>query len=215
MMRNRIVWMACWVLLALASCNKGPEVKNPVGDVPLVQPDSTGNISLAAFEAHVAARTSADTAVAAHQKLLEMLTDSIAGYVLEVDEAETYHTPLFTFAEASRVFYNADQDYVELTVGDYVRNPDFFRVNIQRYNLSLGVEISGVLDEKRLEPSLRPAQAREFFAWSSYNGRKGRAWFYMGLDERYFVTIEATAQTGMIDMALVQQWVNWKPLLGE
>jgi hypothetical protein len=212
MLKNRIGWLAGWALLTVVACNKGPDVKTPVSDVPVVQPDTTGNISLAAFEAHVAARTPADTAVADHRRLLAMLTDSIAGYVLEVNEAETYHAPLFTFAEASKVFYNADQDYVELTVGDYVRNPDFFRVNIQRYNLAVGVEISGVKDEKCLDASLRPAGAKAFFAWASYNSRKRRAWFYMGINERYFVTIEATAQAGMIDAEQVKSWISCEQL---
>lgn len=203
------ILMVIGILLG-ASCKEGPSVKTPETDLTEVNPDTTNAKSLADFEAHIALRSAQnDTAIIDHHKLQAMLIDSIAGYVLEVNEASTFQAPLFSFAEASKVFYNENQDYVELTAGDYIRNPDFFRVNIQRYNLAMGVEIAGVRDEKRLEEAFKPAAARDFFVWASYNSRKHLAWVFIGIDERYFVTIEATAQPSYLDMARVQSWIKW------
>jgi hypothetical protein len=207
------IWMLAGVsLLCMAACREPQHVEEPSAMVPVVSPDTTNMKSLAEFDAHVAQRAPADTGVIGHARLQAMLTDSIAGYVREVNEAETFHAPQFTFAEASKVFYNLNGDYIELTAGDYVANPDFFRVNIQRYNLAMGVEISGVKDEKRLDAALRPAGAKDFFAWASYNNRKHLAWVFLGIDERYFVTIEATSEPGYIDVARVMEWVRWDAL---
>jgi hypothetical protein len=214
---KRVAWaIGCCCLLAGSACKDTPEVKTPVTDAQVVQPDSSHTLSLAEFEARIQARTARrDTAVIDHGRLQALLVDSIPGYALEVDEANTFHAPLFTFAEASKVFYNGDEDYVELTAGDYVDNPDFFRVNLQRYNLAMGVNISGVQDEKRMDDGLRPAQAQQFFAWASYNSRKHVAWVFIGVDDRYFVTIEATAQAGFIAMEQVQAWLDWGQVLGK
>ncbi len=196
--------------LSSSGCKEGPSVKTPETDLTEVQPDTTNAKSLTDFEAHIAQRSAQnDTAIIDHRKLQSLLIDSIAGYLLEVNEASTFHAPLFTFAEASKVFYNDDQDYIELTAGDYIRNPDFFRVNIQRYNLAMGVEIAGVRDEKRLDEAFKPTAARDFFVWASFNSRKHLAWVFIGIDERYFVTIEATAQPGYLDMLRVQSWIKW------
>ncbi len=205
--------VALIAILWVYGCNDGPQVQTPDMGVTVVQPDTSHTKSLVAFEARVADRFAKnDTAIVDHQKLLHLITDSIPGYKLEVNESKTFHAPLFTFAEASKVFYNSEEDYIEFTAGDYVTNPDFFRVNIQRYNLAVGVEISGVKDEKRLDPELQPAEAKDFFVWASYNNRKHIAWVYIGIDERYFVTIEATAQDSFLDMERVKQWLDWGKL---
>jgi hypothetical protein len=201
------------VIAYLVGCNDGPAVKTPDFTVADVQPDTSNRKSLAEFEGRIAQRfLRNDTAVIDHHKLQDLIADSITGYLLEVNEASTFHAPLFTFAEASKVFYNAHQDYIELTAGDYVCNPDFFRVNIQRYNLAMGVEISGVKDEKRLNVDFEPSAAEDFFVWASYNSRKHLAWVFIGIDERYFVTVEATAQDGFIDMKRLQDWLRWESL---
>lgn len=201
------------VVLSLSGCDGGSDVQSPDQGIPVVNPDTSGSKSIQAFEAHVQARRAAgDTALIDHRRLKQALTDSIAGYTLELSESDRFASELFSFTEASKVFYTPNEDYIELTLGDYVNNPDFFRVNIQRYNLAQGVEISGVKDEKRTVQGLAPAQAQDFFTWSSYNSRQRRAWVFMGLDERYFLTLEATNQENFMDLNAVKGWVNWEKL---
>lgn len=200
-----LFWVGCG--------GNGTTVQSPGDDIPAA-PDTSGSKSLTAFEANVQARAAAgDTALADHKTLLAVLTDTIPGYKLEFRESNRFSSPLFSFSEANKVFYNAKEDYIELTLGDYLENPDFFRVNIQRYNLAQGVEISGVKDEKRKVEGLRPENAQDFFTWSSFNSRKNLSWVYIGLDERYFLTIEATGQQHFLDLTAVKGWLNWSKLL--
>ena len=214
---KRIQYFGAFLIMAclVFSCGETkPDVKLPAPlEVPEVNPDTSGGKSTADFEAHVKARIEkGDTIAIAHEKLQNMLIDSIAGYQLEINKASTFETRLFTFSEASKVFYNDEEQYIELTAGDYVANPDFFRVNLQRYNLAQGVEISGMEDRKVADAGFAPNQAKDFFAWSAYNSRKRQAWIYIGIDERYFVTIEATDQADFLDIEKVKSWLNWNAL---
>jgi hypothetical protein len=207
-----------WCLLLMAflgtACGGNqPEVKDPNQDIPVVNPDTSNGKSLSAFETHVAERTAkGDTVPLDPKKLQNLLVDSIAGYKREINDASRIKTEDFNISEAMKVFYNKSEEYIELTAGDYVTDPDFFRVNLRRHNLAQGVAISGVEDEKRTVEGFAPTQAKDFFSWSSYNSRKKLAWVYIGIDERYFVTIEATAQDSFLDLARVKGWLNWKAL---
>jgi hypothetical protein len=199
-------------LLTLYSCNNNNNstVADPNEGIPIVDPDTSGAISLPAFEARIQARAaSGDTALTDHMRLRAALTDSIPGYSSVLNSSDQFSSGAFTFTEAGKEFYNPKEDYIALTLGDYVRNPDFFRVNIRRHNLAQGVEIGGVKDEKRKVDGLRPAAAKEFFTWSSYNARKRMAWVYVGVDERWFLTVEASGQDGFLDLEQVKRWVDW------
>lgn len=205
-------------LLLLGACERLPEVKTPATEPAPVRIDSSNMRALPDFEARIAARAARhDTAVIGHSRLQDALPDSIAGYRKQIDEAATFHALQFTFSEASKVFYNARQDYVEFTIGDYVQNPDFFRVSLQRYNLAMGVEISGIKDEKRPAFSTVEGVAAPEgdFAWASYNSRKHVAWYYIGIGDRIFVTIEATGQEGFLDRVDVEEWLDLAGLVGD
>ena len=147
--------------------------------------------------------------------LQRMLVADIAGYKLQINEANTFSTKAFTFSEATKVFYNAEEQYIELNAGDYVANPDFFEVNLQRYNLAQGVEVQGVIDEKRSVADFFPSEAADAFSWSSFNKRKRIAWVYIGIDYRYFITIEATGQDGFLDLEAVRSWLDWGALFAQ
>lgn len=216
-MKQGLLWrMLAGIALAwMVGCGgNNTSVQSP-DDGVLAFPDTTGGKSLAAFEAHVLARAEGtDTALADHKTLLAVLTDTIPGYKLEFRESNRFKAPLFSFTEANKVFYNSKEDYIELTLGDYWENPDFFRVNLQRFNLASGVEISGVKDEKRKVAGFEPSNVKDFFSWSSHNSRKHLSWVFLGVNERYFLTIEATGQPDFLDLAMVKGWLNWSVLLG-
>jgi hypothetical protein len=186
-------------------------VEVPTQGIPVVNPDTTGAKSMQAFEAHIQARrATGDTTLTDHMRLRNALTDSIPGYTSALNSSDQFSSGNFTFTEASKEFYNASEDYIALTLGDYVRNPDFFRVNLRRHNLAQGVEIGGVKDEKRKADGLKPTAATDFFSWSSYNARKRLAWVYVGVNERYFLTVEASGQDGFLDLERVKAWVDWE-----
>lgn len=213
-MRQISYFFTLVLLLGISSCGESPaEVKIPELEIPVVNPDTSGGKSTADFELHIKERIEkGDTSVIAPERFGALLTDTIEGYTLEFDKASKFETSLFTFSEATKVFYNENEQYIELTAGDYVRNPDFFRVNLQRYNLAQGVEISGLQDLKIKPSGFAPEKAKDFFAWASFNSRKRLAWIYVGLDERYFITIEATDQDDFLDIAKVKTWLDWAQL---
>jgi hypothetical protein len=197
----------------IAGCSDTPSVQAPSQEIPAVHPDTAGMKPLAGFEDRVQRRALAlDTTLADHQALRMVLKNEIPGYRLESSESNRFASPLFSFAEANKVFFDAKDDYIELTLGDYVANPDFFRVNLQRYNLAQGVEIGGVKEEKRTVEGLAPSWVKEFFCWSSFNRRKQLAWVFMGMDDRYFLTIEASGQGDFLDLGKVKQWLDWDHL---
>jgi hypothetical protein len=197
----------------LAGCGSEPSLKTPVSRLDDVRPDTTGSASLAHFRSVVATRTaSGDSSLVSADRLLGLLTDTIAGYSLDISLADTLETPLATLIEAKRVFYNSQEAFVELIAGDYLRDPGFMEVNLLRYNLAQAVEVEGITDVKRVAPGLLPEGIPNCFSWSSYNKVQRLARVYIGVDYRYFLTIEATAQDGQLDLAKVVSWLNWKPL---
>lgn len=212
--RMALCAVAALVVLLGFGCNDTSNVSAPEQEIPVVDPDTTGAASLAAFERAVHLRDSiGDTALIDHLKLRAAITSTISGYNLEVDESNRFASEVIDFTEAHKVFYNANQDYLEITLGDYAHNPDFFRVNIQRHNLAQGVEISGIKDEKRTVPGLQPAAVKSFFTWSSFNKRKQIAQVYIGVNDRYFLTIEASGKADFLDMEAVKGWVTWSRIL--
>ena len=153
------------------------------------------------FEAEVERRrAAADTIAVNHDSLALIIPDSMPGYIKDVDKATTFETKRFVFSEAIRVFYDDNEDYLEFIVGDYVADPDFFQANIQRYNEAKGEIIDGVQEKKIAAGVHRPAGATDFFAWSLYNEEKQMARVYLGVNYRFFVTVEASGQSGHLDI---------------
>ncbi|MEM7041034.1 MAG: hypothetical protein AAF570_28985 [Bacteroidota bacterium] len=189
-------------------------IKIPKSSLPEeIHPDTSYTRDMEAFEAYIKDRfRRGDTAAVDHEKLAAILPDAISGYKLDIDKAATFETNAFTFSEATRVFYDPDENYIEFIAGDYVSNPDFFRVNLQRYNLAQGIEVNGVTDKKRYIADLFPKNAEEFFTWSTYNKEKRIARVFFGLDYRYFITLEAVNQNGFLDMKMVRDWIDWQAL---
>jgi hypothetical protein len=210
-----------WILLAgsvfFPACGgDGKDVKVPRQEIDMPVPDTSGLKGFEGFDAAVADRENAGDTIAIDHKLLQaLLTDTIPGHDLEINKSSTFKTNDFAFSEATKVFYNSEENYTELTAGDYVSNPEFFKVNIQRYNIAQDVEINGIRDKKLDVPGLRPEEASDFFTWSSYNSRKRLAWVFIGVNFRYFVTIEATNQDGFIDLERVKGWLNWKAIFAK
>ena len=126
--------------------------------------------------------------------------------VLESDQASTFTTQNFTFSEASKVFYNKEEAFIELVAGDYVANPDFIEVQLQRFNLSQDVEIQGVTDVKL---DLDPAGVKsQFFAWGSYNPVKKLALVNIGINYRYIISISMTGADSLPGKGTIQSWVT-------
>lgn len=204
-------------LAILAGCSEKSEkvpLKTPESLISEVNPDTSYTKSMEAFEAYIDGRAQrGDTHAISHENLQAMITDSIRGYVLDIDKASTFKTKRMTFSEATKVFYNGENEYVEIIAGDYVANPDFFRANIRTYNLAQGVEVDDVTDAKRMVPDFYPDTVEDFFSWSSYNGKKRVARAYFGMDYRFFVTVEATDQDSFLDLNRVKEWLEWNLLV--
>lgn len=170
----------------------------------------------AVFEAEIAARmAAADTVAIAHERLERVFPEQIAGYAVDVDKASTFATNRFAFSEAIRVFYDEREEYIELIIGDYVADPDFFRANLQRYNEAGGREIDGVIEEKISGANWTPAWASDFFAWRLYNRPRRLARFYVGIDRRYFLTVEASGRDAPLAVEEIRNWVDWGALRKE
>ena len=112
------LWIGTAIMWMVGCGGDGNSVQSP-GDTILADPDTSGSKTLLAFEANVKARAEgADTALTDHKTLYSVLTDTIAGYKLEFKESNRFDAPLFSFSEANKVFYNSNEDYIELTLGD-------------------------------------------------------------------------------------------------
>ena len=160
-----------------------------------------------------ARQKSGDTIAISHEILQNALTSEIGGYVLESNQASTFTTQNFTFSEASKVFYNKKEDFIELVAGDYVANPDFIEVQLQRFNLSQNVEIQGVTDMKLdLDPV---GEENQFFAWGSYNPNKQLALVNVGINYRYIISISLTGATGVPSTETIESWINLSVLPGK
>lgn len=201
-----------WTLVLsflLFSCGASEieKVEVPFSQKETYEPDTTGKLPLAAFEEIRTQRLkSGDTIAISHEVLEKVLTSSISDYTLESDQASTFATQNFTFSEASKVFYNASENYIELVAGDYVANPDFIEVQLQRFNLSQDVEIQGVRDVKL---DLSPVgKADQFFAWGSYNENKQLALVNIGVNYRYIISISLTGVNGIPEKETIEKWLN-------
>lgn len=213
-LRSVIVVVCVAFGLGLLACGETPAVQAPESRLNNIEPDTTGNASLAHFrEATAKRKVQGDTTLMDKSRLLGILTDTIPGYALEISLADTLETPLATLVEAKRVFYNDAEAIIELIAGDYVRDPGFMEVNLLRFNLAQGVEVEGVTDVKCNAAGLLPAGVPNSFCWSSFNKVQRVARIYIGVDYRYFITIEATMQDAPLDLAKTASWLNWKSLM--
>ena len=207
-------WLGFVLLTAVVlGCGGEPSLQEPASRLDDERPDTTGSASLTHCRETIARRkTDGDTALVSAARLLDVLTDTIVGYDLDISLADTLETPLATLIEAKRVFYNADEAFVELIAGDYSRDPGFMEVNLLRYNLAQGVEVEGVTDIKRRAPGLTPPGIPNSFCWSSFNKVQRIARVYIGVDYRYFFTIEATMQDAQLDLGKVAGWLDWEAM---
>lgn len=129
----------------------------------------------------------------------------ISGYKLEINEAETFETKRFTFSEATKVFYNEAGDYIEIIAGDYVDNPEFFEVALQRYNNAKGQQIEGLTDRK-LEIDCGGDQP--CFAWESHTPARNLAQVNIVMDFRYFISISSTGRDAFISEDDFSSWID-------
>lgn len=211
MQTPRIIWQCFAGMLLLGSILIGcgdaniREVKAP--DPVSYEPDTTGGLDMEMFEQTKIQRAkSGDTIAIAHEILLAVLPDSIAGFKLETDKAATFVTQNFTFSEASRVFYNEQEHYIELVAGDYIANPDFIEVMLRRYNLAQDVEIQGLRDIKM---NLDPVGLKEhFFAWGSHNVARRTAHINVGVDFRYVISLSMTDVDALPSNGQIQGWLK-------
>lgn len=212
-LRASIVAVCMALVLGLLACGEAPAVQEPASRLANISPDTTGTASVAHFKQVMADRKAqGDTALMSKTRLLGILTDTIPGYALEISLADTLETPLATLVEAKRVFYSDEEAIIELIAGDYVRDPGFMEVNLLRFNLAQGVEVEGVTDVKCDAPGLLPVGVPNSFCWSSFNKVQRVARIYIGVDYRYFITIEATMQDAPLNLAKTAGWLNWKSL---
>lgn len=215
------------LVLALSLCLGGcgdaseeqlqaPEFEPDGYPIKVEAPDTSRKKDTADFEQFVEERKqSGDTVAIPHQRLANMLPNLIPGYELDIDKAATFETNRFTFSEATRVFYNDKNEYIEFIAGDYVDDPDFFRVNLLRYNLAQDVTIVGVKEKKEIASRLSPRGAKDFFVWSLFNDNRGLYRLYIGMNYRYFVTIEVS---GLASRPPVEEYgakLDWGKLLQE
>ena len=208
----------CWAIaisFLLFSCGPSEVEKVEVPDEVNISydPDTTGKLPLAIFEEVRDQRhKDGDTVAISHEILQKVLTGAIKDYKLESDKATTFTTQNFTFSEASKVFYNEQEDYIELVAGDYVANPDFIEVQLQRFNLSQDVVIQGVRDVKL---DLSPVgKADQFFAWGSFNPNKELALVNIGVNFRYIISISLTGAEGLPAKETIENWLNLSLLPG-
>lgn len=200
------------LLLTAWGCGGGDfgQVETPKDKALSFEPDTSRSISLERLEEWRDKRAAAgDTFAVAPGVLDAALTKSIPGYELEIDEAETFETQSFTFSEATKVFYDAKGDYVELIAGDYVANPEFFEVALQRFNLAQDVELDGLRDKKL---PYECSGGQFCFAWESYSSprRLAQANFVIGF--RFFVSVSSTGREGFIPMEELMGWMDLSAL---
>lgn len=211
-----VKWGWLWGVLALVAmgCGSGEyaEVEEPTQEIPEMVIDTLPADIFAAFDTLVGRRMAAgDTVAIDPERLRNLVPDSLSGYIREVDRAERFVTRTFTFSEGTKVFFEEDgNDYIEFIAGDYVANPDFFEVVLQRYQLANGYEIDGVTDQKlELEG---PDRAEAFIGWETYNQNRQLAQIHFTYDYRFFVSVSATGQETFLNPDQVMGWVNWAEL---
>jgi len=205
----------CGVLLCfLCGCDPSSStLREPQSLLDNLQPDTSGRLPMELLETRLAAwHDSGDTLPANGQKLLAVLADSIPGYLLEIASADTLQLPLSELVEARKVFYNPEGDFIELSIGDYVRDADFLRANWRRFNLADSVPVSGLTEDRRTMPGFLPASLPASCTWSAYNSLDRSAEVFVILDARYFVSVSLPLQDGMPDLSTVATWLDWDAL---
>ena len=210
--------LAGLIITALSSCGESVvrQVEIPTSTLTEELPDTSGQKDPKKFAEAIKIRErQGDTIAIDHEKLENLLPNTIAEYTLDISKSSTFETRNYTFSEATKVFYNREEDYIEFIAGDYVADPDFFKVNLQRYNLAQGVEIEGIREEKRIVSGLVPGNVQDYFTWSLYNSQQKIARVYLGIDYRYFVTIEATGLDDFLDLEKVKSWLKWSEVFGK
>ena len=204
--------MLCLILVGCGA-SEVEKVDDPNDTLVTYEPDTTGMIPLESFsEVRDRRVASGDTVAISHKILQKCITGEIDGYILESDQATTFTTQNFTFSEASKVFYNQEEDFIEVVAGDYVANPDFIEVQLRRFNLAQDVEIQGVTDRKL--PLTTVGEAGQFFAWGSYNPVKQLALVNVGVNYRYIISISMTGATGIPDKETIEKWLILSELPG-
>lgn len=196
-------------LAALWSCGGGDSsnLEEPGFYDSIPVKDTSLRFDASAFEDLIKKREArGDTVPRKHVQLRAILPDSLPGFKPDINEGGTFQTKDFAFSEATRVFYDANEEYIEINVADYIADYDFFASVLQRHDLANGMEIEGVL-ESRI-----PVNHPEAFSWRSWNPEKRIARLYLGFDFRYFITLEQTggADTRMLEGIL--QKMDWKSL---
>lgn len=157
-----------------------------VGSDTFKAPDLSG------FRARVSERFAiGDTVPVSREKLEKLLPEEIEGYTLEIREGGKFNTKEYAFSEATYVFYNEGNEYLEITLADYVADTLFFENPLRRYHLIGGPEF-GNEEVKKLEP---PTPGMDGFGWVSYHAPSQAARLFFGLNYRYALNIEATGQT--------------------
>lgn len=213
LIRNLVACITC--ILWLNSCGDATIEQVPVDESAdtLLVVDTLIAGDTATFGSAVRARLQAgDTVAVDHKRLDAVLTHAIPGYQLELNKSASFETNEFAFSEAMRLFYDEAGGYIELTLGDYVANPEFIGEMLARYRAIGEASADSEMREVRVAPEIVPADGGDFFTWSSYNEELRIARVYMGLDYRYFATIEARGHRGFLDLQKVKDWLDWDAL---
>lgn len=155
---------------------------------------------LSAFQAEVRERfASGDTIPVAHEKLELLLPDKIEGYTLDKRESDRFDTGEYAFSEATFVFYNDNNEYLEITLADYIADTLFFINPLNRYAL-IGTAQWG-------SGTARPLSAKDnlppnAFGWVSHTPSNQMARAFVGIGYRYALNIEVAGQS---DFALAEK----------
>lgn len=207
------IWMVAMLAVVCYGCDASVEQKVPqTAKVAVVDP--VGAKSMDEFHELKAQRLAAGDTVAIPDTILKKLVgDELPGFDLEINKNATFTTRNFTFSEATKVFYDSAEDYREITAGDYVANPDFFEVIIDRFNQANGVESNRVL-ERRLawRPDGLPEEI-DFFGWETFNRQKQVAQANFGLDYRYFISVEGTGIADFFTEKQLKNLIQWEVLV--
>lgn len=180
------------LLLFLQGCGGGEEQLQDRDVYDSLPPIDTVTYQLDLKDFHaarVARETRGDTHLLPHTRLIRSLPEKVAGYQLEIEDSATFTARRFSWGEAARVFYNEEEDYVEISVADYIHDPLFFETVLERHRLANGLIVDGVKEDRL--PTMENGMQ---FSWKSYTEPARVARAFMGIDYRYFVTIEATGQ---------------------
>ena len=193
------------VLLAslfLAACDSNtPKTPPPeVFEIPIpeIDPDTSYQLDLTILEKDIAKRrANKDTIPRKHLELQAILPTQIEGYKEKVTGGNTFINPDFAFSEASRTFYDPEENYLEIHLADYSADMPYLRNLMGRYNAANGVEFEDG-KQNRIPPKNR------LWAWKTYDPARKMARLEACVDLRFYVQIEATNQTS--DQKVLEIW---------